>query len=105
MLAGTLFFGSIPTLSVSAGNYTRVSVHDPSIVRLEEGGYKQYFSVRCMDDVITARMNKAKSLLKHTDLRIQEIAIQCGYQNVSHFMRQFKEKCGMTAMQYRKSNK
>ncbi len=66
--------------------------------------YKQYFSVSCMDDVISARMNKAKSLLKHTDLRIQEIAIQCGYQNVSHFMRQFKEKSGMTAMQYRKNN-
>ena len=66
--------------------------------------YKQFFSVSCLDDVITARINKAKSLLRHTDLRIQEIAVQCGYQNVSHFMRQFKDKCGVTAMQYRKQN-
>ena len=66
--------------------------------------YKQLFSVSCMDDVITARINKAKSLLRHTDLRIQEIAVQCGYQNVSHFMRQFKDKCGVTAMQFRKQN-
>ncbi|MCR4861060.1 MAG: AraC family transcriptional regulator, partial [Ruminococcus sp.] len=36
---------------------------------------------------------------------IQEIAEQCGYNNESHFMRQFKEKCGMTAIQYRKQNK
>ena len=66
--------------------------------------YKQFFSVSCLDDVITARINKAKSLLRHTDLRIQEIAVQCGYQNESHFMRQFKVKCGITAMQYRKQN-
>ena len=57
-----------------------------------------------MDDVITARISKAKSLLLHTDLRIHEIALQCGYQNESHFMRQFKVKCGVTAMQYRKQN-
>ncbi len=66
--------------------------------------YKQSFSVSCIDDVISARMNKAKSLLKHTALRIQEISVQCGYQNVSHFMRQFKDKCGVTALQYRKQN-
>ena len=66
--------------------------------------YKQFFSTSCMDDVITARISKAKSLLLHTDLRIHEIAMQCGYQNESHFMRQFKVKCGITAMQYRKQN-
>ena len=67
--------------------------------------YKQYFSVSCMDDIITARIAKAKKLLQYTELRIQEIAVQCGYHNESHFMRQFKEKCGMTALQYRKESK
>lgn len=66
--------------------------------------YKQYFSVSCMDDIIAARLNKAKKLLMYTSLRITDIALQCGYRNESHFMRQFKEKCGITALQFRKEH-
>ena len=66
--------------------------------------YKQYFSVSCMDDLISSRISKAKKLLQYTDLRIQEIAVQCGYRNESHFMRQFKERCGITALQYRRES-
>ena len=67
--------------------------------------YKQYFSASCMDDIINARIDKAQKLLQYTDLRIQEIALQCGYRNESHFMRQFKEKCGITALQYRREHR
>ena len=54
-------------------------------------------------DIVDQMMTQ--QLLTNTDMRIQEIAEQCGYNNESHFMRQFKEKCGMTAIQYRKQNK
>jgi len=64
--------------------------------------YKELFSISCGDDVIRARIEKSKQLLVYTDLRIQEIALQCGYSNESHFMRQFKDKCGITATQFRK---
>ncbi len=67
--------------------------------------YKQYFGTSCMEDIIASRMNRAKQLLTYTDLRIQEIAMQCGYNNESHFMRQFKERIGMTAVQYRTKTK
>ncbi len=67
--------------------------------------YKQYFSASCMDDIINARIGKAQKLLQYTELRIQEIAVQCGYRNESHFMRQFKEKCGITALQYRREHR
>ena len=49
-------------------------------------------------------MNKAMQLLRHTDFKVQEIALHCGYNNENHFMRQFKEKIGVTALQYRKNN-
>ena len=65
--------------------------------------YKQLFDINLMDDVIEARLAKAKQLLEFTDMRIQEIALQCGYRNESHFMRQFKLKVGMTALQFRQS--
>lgn len=64
--------------------------------------YREIFSTSIKDDIIAYRMNKAMQLLAQTDLRFQEIAEQCGYNNVNHFMRQFKEKNGVTALQYRK---
>lgn len=67
--------------------------------------YKEFFSASIKDDIITARINYAMQLLVHTDLRVHEIAEQCGYNNESHFMRQFKDKCGITALQYRSCNK
>lgn len=67
--------------------------------------YKQFFKVSCLEDIITSRMNRAQQLLAYTHLHIQEIALQCGYKNDSHFMRQFKKRFGMTAVQYRNLNR
>ena len=39
LTAAFMLLCSIPALHASAGNFSRVSVHDPSVVRLEEGGY------------------------------------------------------------------
>lgn len=66
--------------------------------------YRKLFSTSIKDDIISSRIQKAMQLLAHTELRVQEIAEQCGYNNENHFMRQFKEKNGVTALQYRKSN-
>lgn len=67
--------------------------------------YKQLFSISIKDDIISARIKRAMQLLSHTDMRVQEIALQCGYHNENHFMRQFKEKTGITASHYRKQNR
>ena len=64
--------------------------------------YKELFHTGIKDDLISARMERALQLLSQTDLRVQEIAERCGYNNENHFMRQFKEKNGMTALQYRR---
>lgn len=66
--------------------------------------YRGFFSASIKDDIIAARMNKAMQLLRHTDFKVQEIALHCGYNNENHFMRQFKEKIGVTALQYKKNN-
>jgi AraC-like DNA-binding protein len=69
--------------------------------------YKAQFSVNCIDDIINARLKRAEQLLTYTDMRIQEIALQCGYSNENHLMRQFKDKFGRTTSQFRnqKENK
>ena len=65
--------------------------------------YKQKFGISCMDDVIDARLRKAKDLLFYTDQNISEIAEQCGYKNVEHFCRQFRKCIGITPGRFRKN--
>ena len=64
--------------------------------------YKRQFGVSCMDDVIESRVRRARDYLSHTQLRIQEIALLCGYNSAEHFSRQFRGHCGMSPGQYRK---
>jgi two-component system response regulator YesN len=50
------------------------------------------------------KMDRAKVLLANTQLNINEIAIQLGYQNPETFMRIFKRITKMTPSEYRLSN-
>ena len=48
------------------------------------------------------RIDKAKRYLNHTDLSIQDISAEVGYQNLSHFYSIFKTQTGLTPNDYRK---
>lgn len=50
------------------------------------------------------RFQKAIELLMKTDLAVDEISFEVGYENKSYFYRQFKERYGMTPRQYRIQN-
>jgi len=47
------------------------------------------------------RIRKAEDLLRRTSLSIKEITLLCGLQDVSHFVRDFKRKNGMTPTEFR----
>ena len=47
------------------------------------------------------RMKKAKSLLKGSNMTVENIALSVGYQNVEHFNRLFKKAYNMTPIQFR----
>ena len=64
--------------------------------------YKSEFAISCIDDVINARLQKARQLLTSTKMKIYEIALNCGYHNERHFVRQFKQFVGATPTEYRK---
>lgn len=65
--------------------------------------YKKMFGVNVMSDVIGGRIDLAKRLLSASNLTVKEIAYRCGYSNEYNFMRHFKERCGKTPTEYRKS--
>lgn len=64
--------------------------------------YKKEFGTSCVEDVISARMETAKYYLKNTALSVKKIAELCGYENDVHFIRQFRQRVGMTSREYRR---
>lgn len=63
--------------------------------------YKELFQRSVMSDMIQARLEHAKYLLDHSEHPIAQIASLCGYENETHFMRQFKRYVGVTPRGYR----
>ena len=47
------------------------------------------------------RLRRAARLLQETDMGVTQICYACGYGSLSHFLRSFKSKYGVTPTQYR----
>ena len=57
-----------------------------------------------MQDIIDSRIQRSCELLKSSEMKIEEIAESCGYSSVSHFVKLFREKTGVTPAAYRKNS-
>jgi len=51
--------------------------------------------------LVKYRINKAKSLLKETDIPVGEIAESVGFESTSNFIQTFKKLEGLTPLKYR----
>ena len=51
----------------------------------------------------TVPLQQAKKLLLATNMNVTEIGLECGFNTLTHFLRQFKKKYQMTPLQMRKS--
>ncbi len=51
--------------------------------------------------IIQRRVQKAKSLLTHSRLPVTDIAFEVGYEEVSNFIRAFRQQTGVTPRKYR----
>lgn len=51
------------------------------------------------------RIKMAKEALRHTNLKLSEISLCCGYNYESYFVRKFTESCGMSPGEYRKKHR
>ena len=57
-------------------------------------GYLSYFRRK--------RLEKAADLLAHTDLKVQDIAVQVGYESQSKFAKAFADQFRLTPLEYRR---
>ncbi|MBN8710800.1 MAG: AraC family transcriptional regulator [Verrucomicrobia bacterium 61-8] len=65
--------------------------------------FKKATGMTFTDYLGRVRIEKAKALLLHADLRISEIAYQVGFQSLTHFNRQFRVLTGVSPTEFRKS--
>ncbi len=63
--------------------------------------FKSITGITPVDYIETVRLSNAQKMLKETKQPITEIAIDCGYDNISYFIHRFKLKTGTTPGKYR----
>lgn len=66
--------------------------------------YRSMYGNSPMDDLIHARIDSAKNALLFGTLPVSAIAESLGYNNVTHFIRQFHRITGTSPLRYRKGN-
>ena len=62
--------------------------------------YKLFFNRSPKSELLEARIERSKYLLRVEKHPVGQAAAQAGFSNVSHFTRYFKKACGMTPSEY-----
>ncbi|AZN43327.1 response regulator transcription factor [Paenibacillus albus] len=67
--------------------------------------FREELGVSFTDQLIQIRVNKAKELLQHSQLKLYEVAESVGYQNIGYFTGVFKKITGFSPKEYRASDR
>ncbi|WP_111709490.1 AraC family transcriptional regulator [Lutibacter citreus] len=65
--------------------------------------FKEFYGAPVFTFLLNYKMELAKKLLQEQQLNVNEIALNLGYSNSSHFIAAFKRKFGITPKQFAKS--
>ncbi len=66
--------------------------------------FKQHLHKTPTEFVNDLRLDYAASLLAHTDREIMDVALESGFDNLSHFYRQFQRRFQTSPKQYRRAH-
>lgn len=66
--------------------------------------FKQYFKRTPVEYLNYYRVNKAARLLRDTELKVLEVAMEVGFDNLSYFIGTFKHYMGATPSKYRRTD-
>ena len=64
--------------------------------------YRRYFGTTIRNDLTSRRLTKAKSLLRFSRESVESIALSCGFQTSSYFIKVFKRSENLTPLEYRR---
>ncbi|GAB3266874.1 AraC family transcriptional regulator [Larkinella harenae] len=78
--------------------------HMASVAGMAPAAFCRYFRKRTRKSFIEylneLRISHARKLLMESDLSISQVGLECGFNNISHFHRQFKLHNGTTPLKY-----
>ncbi len=66
--------------------------------------FEQYYNTTPGKWLTKRRLKKAKLLMETSSKSVGEVAFDCGFVNVSHFSRVFKDHFGVSPVQYRRNH-
>jgi AraC-like DNA-binding protein len=115
------FFSNLPATIAYQKQYSRLhnaidyihnhygeEINVPLLAKLSHlavGTFCRYFKQLLGESPVSYmnnyRIRRSSVLLIESSLKISEIAFSCGYNNLSHFNRDFKNRMGCTPTQYR----
>ena len=87
------------TYNLSLTEFARIAHRSLAAFKRE---FKENFHMTPGRWLIKKRLDYAQSLLNITQKNVNEIAYDSGFENATHFSRVFKEKFGLSPLQYRK---
>jgi len=67
--------------------------------------FKRTVGVSPHSFVTQKRVQRAQDMLSHTDLPLSDVALAAGFFDQSHLARHFRELCGVTPSEYRRSSR
>lgn len=78
-----------------------------SLLNLNEQYFSRFFKKAIgrspMAYINEYRIRQSMQLLKETDLSVMEICMDCGFNNLGNFLREFRKYTGTTPLKYKKS--
>jgi len=84
--------------NLSVNDFAKLSGRSPSSFNRD---FKRQFGITPQQWLIGARLERAMELIQDTEMSITEISLEIGYENISHFIKTFKAKYGLTPKQER----
>ncbi|WP_375443825.1 helix-turn-helix domain-containing protein [uncultured Fibrella sp.] len=75
-----------------------------SVAGMAPAAFCRYFRKRTGKSFVEylneLRISHARKLLTQADMSVSQVGFECGFNNISHFHRQFKQQTGTTPMRY-----
>ncbi len=87
--------------NLTIDEYARIAGRSTAAFKRE---FNEYYGTSPGKWLTNRRLERTKLLLETSKKSIGEIIYDCGFENISHFSRIFKENFGMSPMHYRRSN-
>jgi AraC-like DNA-binding protein len=87
--------------NLTIDEYARIAGRSTAAFKRE---FNEHYGTSPGKWLINRRLEHTKLLLSTSTKNVSEIAFDCGFENLSHFSRVYKDKYGQSPLQYRNNN-